>query len=56
MSTKTVIIRREDFDGNKDSEGREYFDYILNSLFVKDEKKKEINQVDLEVSSFTVSE
>jgi len=48
-----VIIDRTDFAGNKDSEGKEYFDYILSSLGI-DDRLCDIDSIELSVYSFNV--
>ena len=49
-----MIIYRSDFAGNKDSEGKEYFDSILSSLGVEDEYFHTIDSVSLDVQSYNV--
>ncbi len=50
----TVIIDRSDFGGNKDSEGKEYFDYILSSLNIDGTLQPPINSIELTVENFIV--
>ncbi len=48
-----ITIRRDDFNGNRDSERIEYFDYILNSLNINQERSL-VDGVDLEVTGYTL--
>ena len=50
---RQVTICRSDFGGNKDSEGRSYFDYILSSLAIPQESQFTIDEIDLNVEGFT---
>ena len=53
---KTVIIKRDDFNGHRDSTGREYFDYILSSIGIAPADQDLVDEVRLEVSSFTAED
>lgn len=49
---KTVLVYRSDFNGHKDSEGKEYFDYILGQLDIPEEEQKKIDAIELFVKSY----
>ena len=49
---RTITIYRSDFNGHKDSEGTEYFDYILSALSVPIYKR--IDEIELQVSDFRI--
>ncbi len=48
-----ITIHRDDFNGNRDSEKIEYFDYILNSLNINQERSL-VDSVELEITDYTL--
>lgn len=52
--TNVVTIYRSDYNGHKDSEGIEYFDYLLGALGVPDKDQNGIHEVTLMVKEFKI--
>ncbi|MFW9899704.1 MAG: hypothetical protein ACFFDY_00275 [Candidatus Thorarchaeota archaeon] len=50
--TRIVTIYRSDYNGHKDSEGTEYFNYLLGALGVPDKEQENIHEVTLTVKDF----
>lgn len=46
---KYIVIHREDYNGHKDSEGIEYFDYVLSALGISEHRWSEIGTIELKV-------
>jgi len=54
LTGKTIDICRSDFNDHRDSEGIEYFDYILSSLNIPEGKKKLVSCISLLVTDFEI--
>ena len=55
MTTPQVTIRRSDFGSHADSEGMEYFDYVLSALGVSPKEWGDVEEVELSVADHTLS-